>query len=304
MTPEVSIVIVSWNTRALLADCLTSVCRSLTTYPYEVWVVDNGSTDGSQALVHKEFPECNLIANHSNQGFARANNQGIASSQGQFVLLLNSDAQLAPSALHSLVSLGEAVPRAGIIGARLVNPDGTFQASYTTFPGLWQEFLILSSLGRLIHGQAYPSQGPHTEAGPRCVDYVEGACMLARRQAIDDVGALDEGYFMYAEDVDWCYMMKAHGWQVWYQPEALVRHVGGASSRHRRPQREADLYCSRVRFFRKHYGRVAALCLTGLIYATTGLKVMLHRGLRAASHGRYGRPIVTLRDLVTSLRRA
>ncbi len=302
MTPDVSIIVVSWNTRDLLADCLASIFMTVSGPTFDVYVVDNASTDGTVAMLRQGFPEVKLICNARNYGFAHANNQGISASRGRYVLLLNSDAMLAPGSLQTLINLGDAVPRAGILGARLVNPDGTFQASYTHFPGIWQEFLILSSLGRLLHGHYYPSQGPHEDEGPCRVDYVEGACMLARRSAIQAAGALDEGYFMYAEDVDWCLAMKKHGWQVWYQPEATIIHSGGGSSRQRRPQREADLYRSRVRFFRKHYGGVSAFLLKSLIYGATAVKIAMHSGLRMASRGRYGRPIVGMNDLIAALR--
>lgn len=126
--------------------------------------------------------------------------------------------------------------------------------------------------------------------------------MLVRRKAIEEVGALDEHYFMYAEEVDWCYAMRQGGWAVWYQPEATVVHVGGGSSRHRLPQREADLYRSRVRFFQKHYGRRAARLLKAQIYAITAAKLGLHPLLRLFSGGRYGRPVVSLRQLAAALR--
>jgi hypothetical protein len=217
------------------------------------------------------------------------------------MLLLNSDAELRPDALHALLRLAEAQPRAGIVGARLLNPDDSFQASHSPFPTLWQEFLILTSLGRRLYGRWYPSRGPEVERGPQIVDYVEGACLLVRREAFDEVGGLDEGYFMYAEEVDWCFAMKQHGWQVWYQPEAVVTHHGGASSQHRRAGREADLYRSRVRFFRKHYGDGAALMLKALLYAFTTMKLLAHGALRLVSRNRLGRPVVGLGDLRAAL---
>jgi GT2 family glycosyltransferase len=134
------------------------------------------------------------------------------------------------------------------------------------------------------------------------VDYVEGACLLVRRRAFEEVGGLDEGYFMYAEEVDWCCTMKRGGWSVWYQPEARIIHHGGASSQGRRTQREADLYRSRVRFFRKHYGNAAAVALKMLIYSLTAIKIASHRLLRLLSRNRRGRTVVGLSDLMTTLR--
>jgi GT2 family glycosyltransferase len=223
-------------------------------------------------------------------------------SQGRYALLLNSDAFLSVNVVQAMLNLAEAEPCAGIVGAQLLNPDGTFQASYTPFPTLWQEFLILSGLGRLIYGRWYPSRGPEEDKGPQNVDYVEGACMLVRLEAFKEVGGLDEDYFMYAEEVDWCYTMREKGWQVWYQPAAKVIHLGGGSSQHRHTQREADLYQSRVRFFRKHYGDTAAWLLKLQIYTLTSLKIVVHYSLHWFSKGQKGRPVVSLRYLVTKLR--
>lgn len=301
---DLSIVVVNWNTRDILSQCLASIYAYPPGSEFEVLVVDNASTDGSQRMVQRRFPHVHLIANPDNVGFARANNQGMAISDGRYALLLNSDARVTPGAIQALVRLADAKPRAGIVGAQLLNPDGSFQASYTSFPTLWQESLVLSGFGRILHGRWYPSRGPEEDKGPQIVDYVEGACMLVRREAFEDAGGLDEGYFMYAEEVDWCYAMQAKGWQVWYQPAAKVIHLGGASSRHRRPQREGDLYRSRVRFFRKHYGEGAARLLKLQIYGFTAVKIVVHKLLRLVSGGRYGRPVVSLQHLAMELKKA
>jgi N-acetylglucosaminyl-diphospho-decaprenol L-rhamnosyltransferase len=301
---DLSIIIVNWNTRDLLSQCLESVYDTVSDLSFEVIVVDNGSVDGSQAMLRDQFPRACLIQNHENIGFAKANNQALAVSKGRYALLLNSDALLLANAAQAMLDLAKVKPRAGIVGAYLLNADGSFQASYTPFPNLWQEFLILSGLGRIVSDHCYPSHGPEEDKGPQRVDYVEGACMLVRREAFEDVGGLDEGYFMYAEEVDWCYAMREKGWQVWYQPAAKVIHLGGGSSQKRRTQREADLYRSRVRFFRKHYGGRAAWLLKLQIYSLTAIKIAVHGLLRLVSGGRYGRPVVPLRHLASKLREA
>jgi N-acetylglucosaminyl-diphospho-decaprenol L-rhamnosyltransferase len=301
-TPDVSIVILNWNTRDLLVRCLSDVNQAIGGLDAEVLVVDNASSDGSQALVRERFPQVKLVANRENAGFAKGNNQGLTISNGRYALLLNSDAFASPGAIQAMVKLADSQPRAGIVGAQLINADGSFQASYTPFPNLWRELLILSGLGRLMYGRWYPSRGPEEDKGPQIVDYVEGACLLVRRKAFEEVGGLDEAYFMYAEEVDWCYTMRAKGWQVWYQPAAKVTHLGGGSSRNRPFQREADLYRSRVRFFRKHYGDAAAWLLKAQIYILTVIKIGVHHLLRLLSEGRVGRPIISLRHLITELR--
>ncbi|NJN98102.1 MAG: glycosyltransferase family 2 protein [Anaerolineales bacterium] len=300
--PDISIIIINWNTRDLLAECLESLYKTISGTSFDIWVVDNASTDDSVEMVQTRFPSVQLILNRDNVGFARANNQAMIASQGRTMLLFNSDAVATPGAVAALMQIIEAHPQAGIVGAHLVNPDGSFQASHSPFPHLWQEFLILSGLGRLIYGRWYPSRGPQEAKGPQPVDYVEGACLLVRREAFEQAGGLDEGYFMYAEEVDWCYSMRRTGWQVWYQPAARIIHYGGGSSRNRRTQREADLYRSRVRFFRKHYGDAAALALKTLIYLLTAIKVITHGTLRLLSGNRRGRAVVGISDLMTALR--
>lgn len=300
--PDLSVIIINWNTCELLNRCLASLYENITDLNYDIWVVDNASTDGSLNMVRSFFPDVHLIANACNVGFARANNQAMHASHGRYMLLFNSDAMATCGAVQALVSLAEEQPAAGIVGAHLINPDGSFQASYTPFPNLWQEFLILSGIGRLVYGRWYPSRGPKESKRPRQVDYVEGACLLVRRQAFAQVGGLDEGYFMYAEEVDWCYAMRQSGWQIWYQAAARVVHQGGGSSRNRPAGREGDMYRSRVRFFRKNYGNSAAIALKMLIGVLTTVKIMVHGLLRWLSRGHCGRPVIGFSDMMNSLR--
>lgn len=302
MPPDLSVIIVNWNTRDLLARCLETALAEAGGLTLELIVVDNASSDDSAAMVRARFPQAQLIANSANVGFARANNQGARCATGRYLLLLNSDAFPEPGALPALAALADAQPRAGLIGAQLRNADGSFQASHTPFPTLGREFLILSGLGRLFFGPHFPSRGPDEARGPQPVDYVEGACMLVRPDAYAAVGGLDEGYFMYAEDVDLCHALRRAGWQVWYHPGARLVHLGSASSRTRRPEREGDLYVSRVRFFRRAYGPLAADLLKVQILAFAAVKALVHGLLRAGTGGRRGRPVVPLSALAAKLR--
>ncbi len=298
-----SIVIVNWNTCALLAQCLASIYANVSGTDFEVIVVDNASQDDSVTMVKRDFPQVRLIENDENVGFTRANNQAMAVSGGRYILLLNSDAVVLSGASEGLLALAESHPQAGLVGAQLLNPDGTFQASYTDFPTLWREFLILSGLGRLLYSPHYPSHGPEEGRGPRQVDYVEGACLLVRRQVFQEMGGFDEDFFMYAEEVDWCYRMRQAGWEVWYAPQVRIVHHGGASSRKKRTSAEAQLYRSRVMFFRKHYGPRPAEVLRGMIMGLTLLKRCWHELLRWASGGRRGRPVVAWGELRAALER-
>lgn len=297
--PDVSIVILNWNTRELLLRCIATalspdVCSGLS---LEIIVVDNASSDDSVACLRERFPDVRLIANTANVGFAKANNQGVRLSTAPFSLLLNSDAFLTPGALPALLNVLRQQPKAALVGAQLRNADGSFQASHTPFPTLGREFLILSGAGRALLGPNFPSHGPDDARGAQLVDYVEGACMLVRNDAYLSVGGLDESFFMYAEEVDLCFRLRRAGWQVWYAPAAKVTHLGGGSSKNRKVQREVDLYRSRVQFFRKHYGATAGLLLKAQIIGLTAVKTSIHTALRWLTRGRVGRKVAPLRDL-------
>lgn len=299
---DVSVIIVNWNTRQLLADCLDSLIKTADRLSLEYIVVDNGSTDGSQVMLAERYPQARLMTNQENVGFGRANNQGMDVAQGRYALLFNSDALATPGFLQRMVALADANSKIGMVGAHLLNQDGSFQASHTRFPTLWREFLILSGLGRKLYGYYFPSHGPEEEKGQQKVDYVEGACMLVRLDAYRQAGGFDPAFFMYAEEVDWCFSFQKAGWEIWYDPGAKVIHLGGGSSGNRRTSREADLYQGRVRFFRKHYGNAAANLLKLQIYTFTLVKLVAHRVLKLVTGGRRGREVVSLSHLATKLR--
>lgn len=300
--PVVSVIIISWNTCALLEECLSAVLEATTDLAAEVIVVENASTDGSARMVREKFPGVQLLQNGENVGFARGNNQAAVIARGEYLLLLNSDTRAHPQAVEMLVNFIRQTEKAAVVGARLLNLDGSFQFSYADFPTPWREFLILSTLGRRIFGSSYPSYGAEVEAGPKMVDYVNGACMLIRRDVYLVVGGLPDQYFMYAEEVDFCLALRRAGWQVWYQPAAQVLHHGGGSSQHRKAAREGDMYQSRVRLMRKAHGDLAAGLLKIEIVVLTAPKVMWHGLLRKLSRGKKGRQVIPLRQLIARLR--
>jgi N-acetylglucosaminyl-diphospho-decaprenol L-rhamnosyltransferase len=261
----------------------------------------NASTDGSAEMVAEKFPKVKLMLNRENVGFARGNNQAAELAMGEYLLLLNSDACLLPGTLETLLTFAVKTEQAVVIGSRLVNPDGSFQFSYADFPNLWREFLTLSTLGRRIFRRNYPSHRAEVECGPQIVDYVNGACLLIRSDIYRKSGGLPDQYFMYAEEVDFCLTVKQAGGQVWYHPAAQVMHHGSASSQNRLAAREGDMYQSRVRFMRKYRGNLAASMLKAEMVVITASKVFWHNLIRRLSHGKYGRPVISLQQLIARL---
>ncbi len=273
-TIDLSVVVVNWNTRDLLCRCLASVYQTVTALQFEVLVVDNGSSDCSADLVSREFPTVKLILNPDNVGFARANNQAIRASAGRYILLLNSDAVLLDGAATRLIEFLETHPRAGIVGGKLLNPDGSFQASFFDFPGFGDELLLLTGLSRLLRPPTYPSHPEIESRVCRPADWVSGACLMARRAAVNAIGLLDEHFFMYSEEMDWCYRMNQGGWAVYFVPDATVLHGSGESYRRVPEQKRAHLYHGKLLYMRKHGGRWRATAFRLLIGAVSVCKLL------------------------------
>jgi len=255
---DVSVVVVSWNTRDLLARCLASVFAHPPAAAFDVWLVDNGSSDGTPSMVRQDFPQVRLIESKENLGFSAGNNLAMKQAQGHFLLLLNSDAMVLEGTIDALLAAARTDIKIAAVGPRSVNADGSFQASFNDFPVLTCEILDAFGLLKSVWGSFYPSYPPGRSALSRECDWVGGACLLVRRQAIDDVGQLDEGYFMYAEEMDWCYRVRQAGWKVFYCADATVVHVGGASAHRPSAKQRIRLYRSKTRFLRKYKGAVAA----------------------------------------------
>ncbi|MFQ6057602.1 MAG: glycosyltransferase family 2 protein [Anaerolineae bacterium] len=255
---DLSIVVVSYNTRELLAACLESVFRSLAGSDLQarVFVVDNASSDGSAAMVRERFPQVQLIANRENLGFAAANNQALCRSQGRYALLLNPDTEVQGDALGDLVRFMDENPRVGVAGAKLLYPDGRVQHSAFGFPTLAQAFLDFFPLNhRLVNSRLngrYPLRW--YDGAPFPVDHPLGACLMARREAIAQVGLLDERFFIYCEEIDWCMRFKRAGWGVYCVPQAEVVHHVAQSTGQFRDQMFVQLWRSRFLLFQKHYG--------------------------------------------------
>ncbi len=230
---DVSIIIVSWNTRDILRDCLRSVYENAGDVWYEVVVVDNGSTDDSAEMVESEFPRARLIRNSENLGFAAANNQGMAVSRARYSLLLNSDTLIVDGAIASSVKFADAHPEAGLVGCRTIFGDGRLQYNCYMFPSVLNLALSMTRLNRRFRRNRFFGRYRllwWDYASPRTVDAIAGCFMLARREAVEQVGPMDESYFMYSEDTDWCWRFLRHGWRTMYTPDGLIIHLKAASS--------------------------------------------------------------------------
>jgi N-acetylglucosaminyl-diphospho-decaprenol L-rhamnosyltransferase len=268
--PTLSIIIVSWNTRDLLAACLTSIRVTAGDIVPEVIVVDNASADGSSDMVSSEFPEFTVIRSKENLGFAGANNIGMRQARGRYVMLLNSDAELTPGSASRMIEYIERHPDVGLIAPKLVSPDGTLQINGQKFPTLAREILGVLRAPRFFPGLGKLGWGREDFDVNADVDSLAGACMLVRREVVDTVGGLDEQFFMYFEDVDWCLRIKKAGWRIHYVGEVQIVH-GWAQSSAKQGLVKAHgmLHASRYLYFRKHHGPVQGL----IIRAVSGLEL-------------------------------
>jgi len=264
-SPDVSVVIVSFNTRDLLRECLQTLDREAGGVRYEAIVVDNASRDGSADMVAAEFPTVRLVRSDVNLGFAAANNRGFEVATGRYVVLLNSDAFPHPGALPRAVEKMDADPGVGLAGGRLVGRDGAWQPSARMFPSPLNDLLNLSGLASRYPQSRFFGRFDRTWADPMAatpVDWVPGAYAIIRRPVLEQVGYFDERFFLYYEEVDLCLRIKAAGYAIWYWPEIVVVHLGGESSktvkRLSMSSAGSQLTLWRMRsallYYRKHHG--------------------------------------------------
>jgi len=261
---DLSIVIVNWNTRELLKNCLESVVRTVHDLTYEIIVVDNASTDGSVAMLGELFPQVRIIPNNENRGFGAANNQAFQTMEGRYALLLNTDTILMENAVRDLFSFMESHPEAGMCCGQLLNRDGSKQNSIAAFPTLLTLLTNMSLLEYLLPGK-YPSKR-YEHSQPIVVDSGVGACLMVRKAAMDVVGWFDERYFFFFEETDWAYRMRLADWKVFHVPTARIYHLQGQSIG---PdiQSRIEFYRSRYQFFKKwhspHYYILVRLVIFG-----------------------------------------
>ncbi|HOG46949.1 MAG TPA: glycosyltransferase family 2 protein [Anaerolineae bacterium] len=307
---DLSVVTVSWNVRELLHRCLASLTHGTAPSPQglfplpgertlQILVVDNASSDGSAEMVRQSFPGVQVLAS-ANRGFAAGNNAGIAASRGRYVLLLNPDTEVAGDALTTLLDYMDAHPDVGVAGPQLRYPDGRRQPSRRRFPtpltGFWESTLLQRCFPRNRWAARYYvlDQPDDAEAD---VDWLVGAALLVRREAIAQAGLLDEGYFMYSEEMEWCRRIRMQGWRVVYQPAAVVIHHEGRSSEQVVAARHLYFQTSKLRYYRQVHGPLWTAALRGFLLATytydwaiEGAKWLVghKRPLRAARLAAYG----------------
>lgn len=279
---EVGIVIVNWNTCDLLRRCLQSLFANQGV-AFRVVVVDNHSPDGSAEMVAREFPQVELIASQTNDGFSVANNKGLRSlgfdqpsraDAPRYALILNPDTEMPPDGLAQMVAYMDAHPEVGAMGPKLVLPDGSLDlACRRSFPTPTVSFYRIVGLSKLFPKSRLFGRYNMTYLDPSIeaeVDSVVGACMLVRRVVIDEVGLLNEKFFMYGEDLDWAYRIKQAGWKIVYNPSVTVLHVKRAASRQNK-QAQAEFHRASLLFYRMHYRQTTSLPMHLLVM--TGLTI-------------------------------
>lgn len=266
---KLSIVIVNWNVRDLIRACLRSIDEHKGELDVEVIVVDSASADDSVALIAAEFPHVHLLAQSENVGLPRGNNIGIAHATGDYVLLLNPDTEIVGDALQQMIAYMEANPAVGLLGSQLLNPDGSHQSSRRRFPTVWTGIFESTWLQPLspksILRRYYVLDANDSQTVP--VDWVSGAAMLTRHNVIEQVGGMDEAYFMYSEELDWCRRIKDVGWEIVYFADAKIVHHVGKSSEQAVTRRHINFNRAKLRYFRKFHGRGAYRVVRAVLLA-------------------------------------
>jgi GT2 family glycosyltransferase len=275
---ETSIIIVSWNVQELLRACLNSL--ELTQYEgqkIEVIVVDGGSKDGSVEMIRQDFPLVKLVAREDNVGFPKGNNLGMAQAKGDYFLLLNPDTEVIDDAPGTMVSFLKNNPQVGAVGPRLLNPDGTIQSSRRRFPtfatAVFESTWLESRAPRSLLDQYYMNDLPEDESVE--VDWLVGACLMVRREVYTSVGPMDEDYFMYSEELDWCRRIKENGWKIVNLPDAKVIHHYGKSSDQAIVQRHINFQQAKLRYFRKFHGRETAIFLRSVLLTNYAWQILV-----------------------------
>jgi GT2 family glycosyltransferase len=298
---DLSIIIVNWNTREMTADCLQSVFDGLGDLQAEVIVVDNASTDGSAEMVESRFPQVLLIRNTENRGFAAANNQGFAVTRGRHVLLLNSDTLVHGTVLPDSVAWLEAHVGVGAMGCRVLNTDGTVQLTCSMYPSIPNLLLLTSGLAKLSRPAVLGRYAMRDWArdSEREVEVISGCYLLVRRAVIEQVGGLDEAFFFYGEETDWCRRIREAGWRLVFTPVGEITHHGGGTVKSLNHRRDVMLSEATVRLHLKHGGQAAAAAVFVILLVFNASRAafwsvvsVVARSERAMERGRHFRAVL------------
>jgi hypothetical protein len=266
---DLSIIIVSFNTRGLLKNCIASIYKTTDNLNYEIIVVDNASEDGSPEMVERDFNQVLLLRNSENLGFARATNQAMQHAKGGYVLLLNSDTLLQDGTVETLITFIDTHPKAAAVGPKVLDEKGTLQNKGFFFPSMLFSLLIVLGMNKFLPEKAKQRLFPRfywDENETREVDYLEGSCFLMRKEAIESIGLLPEDYFMYFEEEEWCYRAKKNHYEIWYVPTAEIIHYRASSPL----DRKGDIFDeSRILFYKRNIGVFKGVIITTLIMLAT-----------------------------------
>ena len=291
--PLLSIIIVSWNVRDLLRDCLRSLIVDQGDLAMEIIVVDGASADGSAAMVADEFPSVHLIASDENLGFPKGNNVGMGVANGRFLLLLNPDTIVKRGALATMLAYLQSHPAIGLVGAQLLNGDGSVQSSRRRFPTMATAFFESTWLQpfapRRVLDAYYVRDIDDGETAVGDADdpyWLMGACMMIRREVLEAVGGMDEAYFMYSEELDWQRRINEAGWQVAYLPTAQVVHYTGKSSEQAVTARHINFQRAKLRYFRLYHGRWRAWLLRVFLLASYLVQIVIEGAKGVLGHKR------------------
>ncbi len=260
---NLSIIIVNWNAEKFLKNCLKSIYEKVSDANFEIFVVDNASRDNSAEVTRCKFPRVKLIKNKENVGFAKANNQAIRQAKGKYLLLLNPDTIVLNKSIEKMVDFAKRHDDIGILGPKIIRDDGSIQPSCWKFHSIFNVFWESAFANKLPGGYFYRSF--HYDELKE-VDVVSGACLLIRKQVIENVGPMDEDYFIYSEETDWCFEAKQDGWKVIFFPEAKIIHKGGQSSKSAFEKCLVESYRSKTRFFKKHFNRSKSIIMEILLF--------------------------------------
>ncbi|MGE7943748.1 glycosyltransferase family 2 protein [Lysinibacillus xylanilyticus] len=275
---DLSVVIVNYNTKKLTIDCIQSVLKSKLNFQYEIFVVDNASSDGSVEQIKSEFPHVHVISNKENVGFSKANNQAIKACSGRYVLLLNSDTIVNENTLDEMIRYMDEETNVGAVGCEVILPDGTLdKACHRGFPTPEASFYYMIGLAQ--KNPTSPKFNSYHKSYMNMheihdIDCLVGAFMMVRRKAFEQVGLLDEEFFMYGEDIDWCFRIKEAGWRIVYNPTVSIVHYKGASSRRKPFKIVYEFHRAMYLFHKKHFKTKYNFLVNGVVYTGITLKLI------------------------------